>query len=154
MGSTYTHLSIHERRQLFHWRHEQDWSARKIAHALGRSHTSISREIKRHMCETYVPCYYPNPAQHDYGMMTRRRGQRQLGRQKNKQRGQLDQSAPADHGIDKPRQQRGNAKTRTSTRPQTPWSATSRPMLPLPRHRSAESRPTFAAKGPPSSRRL
>lgn len=77
MGSTYTHLSIHERRQLFHWRHEQDWSSRKIAHALGRSHTSISREIKRHMSETYVSCYYPNPAQHDYGVMTRRRGQRQ-----------------------------------------------------------------------------
>lgn len=76
MGQHYAHLTIGERRQLFIMHHHEKRTARTIAKQLGRSPSTVSREIQRHMSTTYLPCYYPNLAEHDYRMMTRRRGQR------------------------------------------------------------------------------
>jgi len=63
MNSTYTHLSHFERGRIFEWRHYQKLSIREIARRLNRSHTTISRELKRNINKGYVPTYYPNIAQ-------------------------------------------------------------------------------------------
>ena len=75
----YQHLSLlllHERQQIFHWRHEQDKSVREIARLLQRSASTVSREIRRHLCHSYLTCHYPHPAQHECIMTLRKRGQR------------------------------------------------------------------------------
>lgn len=63
MNKTYTHLSHFERGRIFEWRHYQRLSIREIARRLNRSHTTISRELRRNIHWHYVPTYYPNIAQ-------------------------------------------------------------------------------------------
>ena len=60
MGSTYTHLQPEERMTLASL-HQQGYSGRSIAHLLGRSPSTISREIKRNAC---AGSYASAPAQH------------------------------------------------------------------------------------------
>lgn len=76
MGQHYSHLSIKERRLTFQWYHYHKRSIREIGHLLDRPHTAISRELKRHQCTSYVSTYYPNPAELEYRIMLRDRGQR------------------------------------------------------------------------------
>jgi IS30 family transposase len=73
MKKTYTHLSHFERGRIFEWSHYQRLSLREIARRLNRSHTTISREIRRNKHWQYVPTYYPNIAQRkaDYRLSTR-----------------------------------------------------------------------------------
>ncbi|RJQ25311.1 IS30 family transposase [Candidatus Parcubacteria bacterium] len=54
---TYHHLSLEEREKLFA-RKESRESLREIARRLGRSHSSLSRELKRHTKygKNYLPC--------------------------------------------------------------------------------------------------
>lgn len=54
---TYNHLSLEEREKLFAWK-ESGESLRKIAKRLGRSHSSLSRDLKRHTKygKKYLPC--------------------------------------------------------------------------------------------------
>jgi transposase, IS30 family len=77
MGKKYTHLSSEERKLLFRWHHYEKRGVREIGRLLKRSHTTISREIKRHTTTHYLPTYYPNPAELSYRLTVRRRGQRQ-----------------------------------------------------------------------------
>ena len=53
----YRHLSLEERERLYALR-EQGKSFRKISELLGRSHTSLSREYRRHSKygRKYLPC--------------------------------------------------------------------------------------------------
>jgi IS30 family transposase len=62
---------------MFQWYHYQKLSMREIARRLDRSHTTISREIKRNMSHCYVPTWYPHPAQLDYQIRIRDRGKRE-----------------------------------------------------------------------------
>lgn len=77
MGKNYSHLSHCERKRIFHWFHYQKRPIREIARLLSRSHSTISRELKRNISTHYVPTYYPNPAQRMYQMRMSRRVQRQ-----------------------------------------------------------------------------
>src|SRR3989344_2042709 len=54
---TYHHLSLEEREKLFAWK-ESGESLRDIAKQLGRSHSSLSHELKRHTKygKPYLPC--------------------------------------------------------------------------------------------------
>ncbi len=83
MKKTYKHLSLFERQRLFQWYHYEKKSIREIGRLLGRSHSTISREIKRNMSDYYVPTYYPNPAHIDYKVRMKKRVLR--GRLKNAQ---------------------------------------------------------------------
>jgi IS30 family transposase len=73
MTKKYNHLSLHERQMLFKWYHYDKNSMREIARRLMRSHSTISREIKRNMYNYYIPTYYPNPAQTMYESRIRNR---------------------------------------------------------------------------------
>lgn len=62
MNGSYTHLCLSERREIYYLKHYKHCSIREIGRRLNRSHTTISREIKRNSgcwCEQY----YHNPAQ-------------------------------------------------------------------------------------------
>ncbi len=76
MTKEYRHLSLMERQLLFNWYHYQKKSMREIARLLDRSHSTISREIKRNMTTYYVPTYYPHPAHHQYLQRIRARARR------------------------------------------------------------------------------
>lgn len=76
MGTQYSHLSLFERQLMFKWYHYDKHSMREIARRLHRSHTTISREIKRNMCTHYVPTWYPHPAYLMYRIRIRDRAQR------------------------------------------------------------------------------
>lgn len=77
MKRVYKHLSLWERTSMFKWYHYDKESMRQIAKRLGRSHSTISREIKRNMYDYYVPTWYPHPAQHEYQIRIRKRGRRE-----------------------------------------------------------------------------
>ncbi|MEW8403477.1 MAG: IS30 family transposase [Candidatus Thiodiazotropha taylori] len=66
MGKHYSHLCLWERQRLFEWYHYDKKSIREIGRLLNRSHSTISREIRRNKTDYYVPTYYPHPAQHYY----------------------------------------------------------------------------------------
>lgn len=68
----YHHLDINERRNIYYWRHYKGLSIREMARRLGRSHTTVSRELKRNI-GCWGDQYYHNPAQ---GMADRRRANR------------------------------------------------------------------------------
>jgi IS30 family transposase len=76
MGQQYTHLSLFERQRLFEWYHREKRSIREIGRLLGRSHSTISREIRRNMSNYYVPTYYPNVAHRYYQVKVRKRVKR------------------------------------------------------------------------------
>ncbi len=59
----YHHLSLEEREKLFAWR-LMGISLREISRRLNRSHTSLSRELKRHTKygQSYLPCKADNQA--------------------------------------------------------------------------------------------
>lgn len=76
MKKKYTHLTLCERRRLFIWYHYEKRSIREIGRLLGRSHSTISREVRRNKSYYYVPTYYPNPAHTDYRSRMRKRVQR------------------------------------------------------------------------------
>ena len=54
----YKHLSIEERERMYAWK-EKGWSLRTIAKKLNRSHSTLSRELKRNQRygKGYLPCY-------------------------------------------------------------------------------------------------
>ena len=60
MGSQYLHLSRFERGRIFEWYHYEKRSIREIARRLSRSHSTISRELRRNKSYKYVPTYYPS----------------------------------------------------------------------------------------------
>jgi IS30 family transposase len=76
MGTHYSHLSRHERQLMFTWYHYDKLSQREVARRLKRSHSTISRELKRNIQTNYVPTWYPHPAQATYELRIRRRAQR------------------------------------------------------------------------------
>ncbi|MCO7223530.1 IS30 family transposase [Pleionea sp. CnH1-48] len=78
MGKIYSHLSLFERQRIFDWFHYQKKSIREIARRLSRSHSTISREIKRHTYFYYVDCYYPHPAHQAYKSMLKNRAKKIL----------------------------------------------------------------------------
>ncbi|AZZ98094.1 IS30 family transposase [Pseudoalteromonas sp. R3] len=77
MGQKYCHLSHQERKLIFNWSHYQDKTIREIARLLNRSHSTISRELKRNIYDYYVPTYYPNPAHDMYKARMSKRAQRE-----------------------------------------------------------------------------
>lgn len=64
MGKKYDHLSLEERERLYALR-EQGQSFREIAKQLGRAHTTLSREYRRHAKygKEYLPCKAHQKAQ-------------------------------------------------------------------------------------------
>tara|TARA_Y100001001_G_C8005727_1_gene307927 strand:- start:182 stop:1174 length:993 start_codon:yes stop_codon:yes gene_type:complete len=58
----YQHLDIFERQKIYYLRHYKSLSLREIARRLNRSHSTISREIKRNS-GCWGNFYYHNPAQ-------------------------------------------------------------------------------------------
>lgn len=76
MGRHYSHLCLWERQRLFEWYHYNKKSIREIGRLLNRSHTTVSREIRRNKTDYYVPTYYPHPAQHYYSSRISRRSRR------------------------------------------------------------------------------
>lgn len=76
MNAHYSHLSEFERCRIFDWYHCRKKSIREIGRLLRRSHTTISRELRRNKCHHYVPCYYPHPAQRAYNSRMRLRAKR------------------------------------------------------------------------------
>jgi IS30 family transposase len=76
MGTQYSHLSNFERCRLFEWYHYQKKSIREVSRLLNRSHSTISRELKRNKYDYYVPTYYPHPAQMYYEVRVRERAKR------------------------------------------------------------------------------
>ena len=62
MKGSYTHLCLSERREIYYLRHYKHCSIREIGRRLDRSHTTISREIKRNS-GCWCDQYYHNPAQ-------------------------------------------------------------------------------------------
>ncbi|MCU7849528.1 MAG: IS30 family transposase [Candidatus Thiodiazotropha sp. (ex Lucinoma kastoroae)] len=77
MGAQYSHLSLSERQSIFYWYHYQKKSVREVGRLIGRSHTTISRELRRNIYDYYVPTYYPHPAQSYYKSRMRQRCQRE-----------------------------------------------------------------------------
>lgn len=75
---SYTHLRLTERQLIYSWFHCGNESIREIARRLSRSHSTISREIKRNITDYYVPTYYPNPAHAMYEWRIKSRSQRLL----------------------------------------------------------------------------
>jgi len=69
---SYTRLSQSEREHLFLLHHE-GVSLREIAKRLGRTHTTISREYKRHGEQAYSPCTAQSQAEKDRGAPRRRK---------------------------------------------------------------------------------
>lgn len=76
MEKQYRHLSRFERGRIFEWHHCGNKSIREIGRLLGRSHATISREIKRNKYMYHVPTYYPNIAQNYYEIRMRDRSTR------------------------------------------------------------------------------
>ncbi|MES1192672.1 MAG: IS30 family transposase [Steroidobacter sp.] len=76
MGSKYSHLSYFERQLVYNWYHYQKLSIRECARRIRRSHSTLSREIRRNKSINYVPTWYPGPAQIDYECRIRDRGER------------------------------------------------------------------------------
>jgi IS30 family transposase len=76
MGRQYSHLCIWERLRLFEWYHCDKKSIREIGRLLKRSHTTISREVRRNKTDYYVPTYYPHPAQYYYSLRMKQRSRR------------------------------------------------------------------------------
>ena len=83
MGKHYSHLSDWERKRMFVWFHYDKKSIREIGRLLERSHTTISRELKRNISNSkrafprhYVDTWYPNPANIYYKSRIRNRGRR------------------------------------------------------------------------------
>jgi len=76
MKKEYRHLTLMERQRIFEWYHYKKKSMREIARLLDRSHSTISREIKRNMTTYYVATYYPHPAHSEYLKRIRTRAQR------------------------------------------------------------------------------
>jgi len=70
---TYTHISHFERGRIFQWLHYEKLSIREIARRLNRSHSTISREVRRNVHRVYLHLYYPNVAQSkaEYRLKTR-----------------------------------------------------------------------------------
>ena len=62
MKKTYTHITHFERGRIFIWYHYQKTSIREIARRLNRSHSTISRELRRNKSHCYIPTWYPNIA--------------------------------------------------------------------------------------------
>lgn len=73
---TYRHISHFERGRIFQWLHYERLSMREIARRLNRSHSSISREIKRNYHQVYTCLYYPNVAQRKAQYRLKHRAQR------------------------------------------------------------------------------
>ena len=62
----YTHLTIEERCCLREY-YKKGYSYRKIAELMGRSVSTISRELNRNFTHMYdIPTYYPHTAQKKY----------------------------------------------------------------------------------------
>ena len=61
MGEQYSHLGLDERRLIYYWRHYDKLSIREMVHRLRRSHSTISREIRRNS-GCWCDQYYHNPA--------------------------------------------------------------------------------------------
>lgn len=76
MDSSYVHLGLFERQRIFTWRHYEKKSIREIGRLLNRSHTTISRELRRNISTQYVPTYYPHPAHHSYRKRMQNRARR------------------------------------------------------------------------------
>lgn len=76
MGKEYSHLSIWERQRLFQWYHYEKRPIREIGRLLNRSHSTISREIRRNKSTFYVPTYYPHIAQTHYEARIKERARR------------------------------------------------------------------------------
>lgn len=68
MTNKYTHLNIWERQSIYRWYHIEKKSLREIGRRLKRSHSTISREIKRNINTYFQPTYHPHPAQQKYKM--------------------------------------------------------------------------------------
>ncbi|NRB80371.1 MAG: IS30 family transposase [Saccharospirillaceae bacterium] len=67
MGQEYNHLSLYERQVIYRMHHLQlGNSIRKIAQFLNRSHSTISREIKRHLRTSFGDMYYCQVAHDEY----------------------------------------------------------------------------------------
>jgi len=62
MGKQYSHLSLSERRLIYYWRHYDGLTIREMARRMKRSHSTISREIRRNS-GCWCDQYYHNPAQ-------------------------------------------------------------------------------------------
>lgn len=76
MATHYQHLSLFERQRIFEWFHYEKKKIREIARLLSRSHSTISRELKRYISVKYIPMYYPNPAHKAYKWRMRERAKR------------------------------------------------------------------------------
>lgn len=74
MGQCYSHLS-HEERTLVYWWLKEDLSLREMARRMNRSHTTLSREIRRNKWFAKQD-YYPRGAQQTYQWRLQRRAQR------------------------------------------------------------------------------
>ena len=78
MGNYYNQLSNDERSLIYRWYHCGNKSIREIARLLDRSHSTISREIKRHempSCGAGTKLsYFPRVAAHNAAMTKRERG--------------------------------------------------------------------------------
>lgn len=61
MGEQYSHLDLSGRRCIYFWRHYDKLSIREMARRPDRSHSTISREIKRNS-GCWCDQYYHNPA--------------------------------------------------------------------------------------------
>jgi len=73
MAKSYSHLD-HRERTLIYWWRKEDLSLREIARRLRRSHTSISRELRRNLwCGQH---YYPRGAQMLYVNRVHQRAKR------------------------------------------------------------------------------
>ena len=62
MKGSYTHLCLSERREIYYLKHYKQCSVREIGRILKRSHSTISRELKRNS-GCWCDQYYHNPAQ-------------------------------------------------------------------------------------------
>lgn len=73
MAKPYAHLELRER-TLIYWWLKEDLSLREIGKRLNRSHTTISRELKRN--PWFAQGWFPRGAQEIYRYRMRQRAQR------------------------------------------------------------------------------
>lgn len=76
MANHYQHLSQFERQRIFEWYHYKKKKIREVARLLNRSHSTISRELRRYQSVKYIPMYYPNPAHRAYKWRMKERSKR------------------------------------------------------------------------------